>query len=412
MAAIDIEQQLISKVLRETHDIVPLLDRSLAADHFKNPEWRAVFKVIVKHYNEYGSVPSTDAVARERPNAEILPRRYLSDPVEYLIDEVIRAHKDRLFLDMVEEATAAYTKAGDSELGAARIRAGMLEYDGSSAAKSHDKHLSDAADADYQAYLERAERGTDMLGIPTGFTIIDRATGGLQPGQLIVLVAPPKLGKSTIALKTSINVHQAGHEVVFTSFEMSNTEQTNRHHAIRSGVSHTRLTRGKLDKIEHKRFKTMLDTLPEGFYLTDAAEGMTISAVQAKVAKYQPKLLVIDGVYLMHDEVSGERNTPQALTNITRNLKAFAQRNDIPVIITTQALGWKMRGSKVTSDSIGYSSSFLQDADVLLGLEYVEEDDDTSRRLKILASRNSGLDETELSWDWDCSSFQELGGAA
>jgi len=104
--------------------------------------------------------------------------------------------------------------------------------------------------------------------------------------------------------------------------------------------------------------------------------------------------------------LTGEMNTPQAITNITRAMKRLAQRIDLPIIITTQTLLWKMRAGKVTADSIGYSSSFFQDSDVILGLEPVEEDEKI-RLLKVVASRNCGPTETPLTWRWSTGCFHD-----
>jgi replicative DNA helicase len=116
--------------------------------------------------------------------------------------------------------------------------------------------------------------------------------------------------------------------------------------------------------------------------------------------------MFVDGVYLMLDQVTGEANTPQALTNITRGLKRVAQKLDIPVIITTQTLLWKMKAGKVTADSIGYSSSFFQDSDVIMGLEPVEANEQV-RTLKIVQSRNSAPAETSITWNWDTGCFHD-----
>jgi len=113
-------------------------------------------------------------------------------------------------------------------------------------------------------------------------------------------------------------------------------------------------------------------------------------------------------VYLMLDENTGESNTPQALTGITRSLKRLAQKTNRPVIITTQALNWKSKKGKVTADSIGYSSSFLQDADVVFGLEREDENVDDTRTLKVMASRQSANVEASLMWDWSTGLFREM----
>jgi hypothetical protein len=108
----------------------------------------------------------------------------------------------------------------------------------------------------------------------------------------------------------------------------------------------------------------------------------------------------------MLDSVTGESNTPQALTNITRGLKRVAQKFQIPVIITTQTLLWKMKGGKVSADSIGYSSSFFQDSDVILGLDPVEGNG-AVRSLRIVQSRNSEPKDTSITWDWDKGCFHD-----
>jgi RecA-family ATPase len=142
------------------------------------------------------------------------------------------------------------------------------------------------------------------------------------------------------------------------------------------------------------------------FHLVDAVNGLTIDSLVAKGEQLNPDIMFVDGVYLMLDQVTGESNTPQALTNITRGLKRVAQKLDIPIVITTQTLLWKMRGGKVTADSIGYSSSFFQDSDVILGLEPIEDDEEL-RLLKIVQSRNCPPSETTITWKWDTGCFHD-----
>ena len=87
----------------------------------------------------------------------------------------------------------------------------------------------------------------------------------------------------------------------------------------------------------------------------------------------------------------------------------MAQKYQRPVVITTRVLLWKMKKGAVSADAIGYSSSFFQDSDVILGLQRQDAEDDTTRLLKIVASRNSGPAEVELMWDWENGKFEEYG---
>jgi hypothetical protein len=60
----------------------------------------------------------------------------------------------------------------------------------------------------------------------------------------------------------------------------------------------------------------------------------------------------------------------------------------------------------VTTQSIGYSSSFGQDSDVLVGVE--NTDDDVISKVKILDGRNVRKLEFYVKWDWDHGVFEEL----
>ena len=103
------------------------------------------------------------------------------------------------------------------------------------------------------------------------------------------------------------------------------------------------------------------------------------------------------------------RGSPSNLQHITQGMKRIAQKYDIPVIQTTQVLTSKMTKGRVTSSAIGYSSSFEQDSDVVLALQRQDEEDDSSRILRIDRSRNSGPAEAELLWDWENGRFEEYG---
>ena len=151
-----------------------------------------------------------------------------------------------------------------------------------------------------------------------------------------------------------------------------------------------------------------IQTTDGKFWFADSSSGLTVSAVASKIQSKNPDIVFIDGTYLMIDEQTNESNTPQSITNITRSLKRLAMKINKPIVISTQALTWKMRGGNVTADSIGYSSSFHQDADVIFGLQRVDETVDDMRTLKVIASRNSGLTDATLMWDWNTGSFREM----
>jgi replicative DNA helicase len=121
-------------------------------------------------------------------------------------------------------------------------------------------------------------------------------------------------------------------------------------------------------------------------------------------------VLIVDGVYLMDDEEGEPKGSPQALTNVTRSLKRLAQRFDIPVVATTQVLSWKLNNKKtraVTADAIGYSSSFAQDADLVLGVEK-DPDVDDQAIIRVVIARSAPTGIIKIAWDWNTMEFSEV----
>lgn len=399
--AADNEQRLVGKVIRD-RDIVPALQRGVTDDWFLDDDNKRVWAFIRKHYAEYNEVPTATTVKDHYPNYPVLD---VSDTIEYLLDTMVTFRRRLLTRQGVEEVLRDLG-AEDHEAALITMAATVDQVNRQGNFGTHETDLSKTTEERYQAYLEMQNH--EFLGIHTGFSKIDEATAGLQGGQLVTIVASPKVGKSQVALKMAVHVHSLGQVPMFQSFEMSNREVQQRYDSMVAHISHTRLRRGKLTEREEARY---IDSLNEqetmrSFHTVDAINGLTVSALSAKISMLNPDVVFVDGVYLMLDEVTGESGTPQALTNITRSLKRLAQRIDKPIVSTTQALLWKMKGTKLAQISLGYSSSFLQDSDVILGLEVLEEDDEV-RLLKILASRNCPPSETTLTWRWETGCFHD-----
>lgn len=407
--AADNEGRLLSRAIRD-RDLKPLLERGIDESWFVVDEHRTVFTFVRDHWQKYGEVPTAVTVKDNYPNYRVLN---VEDTIEYLVDQLVAFRRRQQTIRMLQDASEMVSEGHDHEAALETITTSLAKIQDTALVVGQDRRLTADPLSRFEDYLALKSRPDGLLGIPTGFATIDEATAGLQPGQLITFIAPPKTGKSVLGMQVMCNLHDAGHSGVLQSFEMSNDEQTHRHDAMRAHVAHSRLTRGQLRPDEETRLRKMLrrlEKMPNELILTDSVSAMTVSAFAAKLEKIKPAVAMVDGVYLMIDEISGEANTPQALTNITRALKRLAQRQHIPIVITTQVLLWKMKGKKVSADAIGYSSSFFQDSDVILGLERPEDDEDgdaDTRILKIVASRNCGPASVELEWDWEHGVFRE-----
>lgn len=412
----DYERLLLAKVIRE-QDMAGLVDAKIGLDFFVDDEHREVFKELQEHWQKYGSPMSESALKADRPQYK-LPAT--PEPLQYYIDRIRQAYKHDVIAHAVQDAVGMLDDLETDEA-LQTLTAAVNDVSGAvSPLKDHNLTDPVAFDRLFDFYAKLTEDPGALRGFATGWETLDLATMGLQAGQLVTFVGPPKAGKSTVMLavadyinKTALKGYDTGVDVLLVSFEMSYDEQVARWVGINGRLNYRRLLKGKMNDFDEKRLNRVLKQLQKGrapFILSeDVSSTTTVSGIIAKVQQHRPKVLFIDGVYLMDDENGEPKGSAQAITNITRSLKRVAQVFGIPVVISTQTLLSKMRGQSIKTNSIGYSSSFGQDSDTVIAIEPRDNDDSGDKEvwLKVLLSRSGPLVEVQIEFDWNTSTFTE-----
>jgi replicative DNA helicase len=400
----DFERLLVSRVIQDK-DLAEVADAGVTPDFFQDPDNRAVFKAILRHKGTYGQVPSLATIKTDFPTYKFVR---VEDTMQVLTDRLRELHT----LALLEEGLAASVDAHEDNDAKSAIEAlsRTLASIASAVPNSRDTDLTETGQERLARYLSLKDLPDGLRGVPTGFSTIDRATQGLQKEQLVTFVGPPKAGKSTLLLLAAMAAHLYGERPLFIGFEMSNEEQEERFDAIRAGISHARLRNGTLKKTEWDKLEKALrelEAMPSFFLSSDSMSATTLTGVQSKIDTIRPTIVFVDGIYMMQDELGEAQGSSQALTNLTRGFKRMAKNLQIPMVISTQVLEWKMNKKKgITSDSIGYSSSFAQDSDVILGVE--RTDDENINKIKVVLARNCPPLETYCQWDWETGKFEEL----
>jgi replicative DNA helicase len=407
---VDVERALICKIIQEKA-LGDATDYGIRPHFFKNRTNREVFQTIVAHSRDYSEVPSVRVMERDFPDYKFTRSE---ESMVYLMDEVRKNHSLSVYQKALNQAVAFYDDEDPESCREVLLQAlGSVANDVMS---SRDVDVTATVEQRLERYASLRNLEGGLRGIPSGFPTIDRATQGFQAKQLTTMVGPPKAGKSTMMLIAAMSAHLMGLTPLFIGFEMTNEEQEERLDAICAHVSHHRLRNGSLTAEEEARLRKsmhMFAAMKPFIFSNDTMSTTTLSGIDAKVTRYNPDIVFIDGTYMMDDEEGEDKGSPQALTNITRGMKRQAQNRNIPYVNSTQVLEWKMSRKKgITSNSIGYASSFAQDSDHVIGVEHPMEapysDDDTMRKVKIVLSRNTRGVETMVRWDWETGEFDEV----
>ena len=87
----------------------------------------------------------------------------------------------------------------------------------------------------------------ELSGVPTGFVDLDELTGGLHPGQMVILAARPGAGKSTLALDLARSASiKHGLTAAIFSLEMSRMEITMRLLSAEATVRSAHIRSGRM----------------------------------------------------------------------------------------------------------------------------------------------------------------------
>ena len=405
MAAI--EHLVISKIIEE-QSLSEASKSGIKPVYFAG-DWQNVYQWVIEYNSKHGAVPTERAFSTAYGDIEIVDTA--SESFSGLFEELLDAYRSRTIIDAVSAAMGPLDK--DNVKDAMAILSTGLQAASTDTARLRDFNIIEGWEDQLQMYREMKENPNALRGIPTGFAGLDRVTYGLRPQQFVVMVGEPKRGKSLFELIMAIACHRHGLQPLFISFEMSVAEQRSRFYSLIAKIPYERILSGQMSEKEFERLEKsmrMMKNMHPFRMSEDSSSLTTISAIAGKIQEYQPDAVFIDGMYLMDDENGEPKGSPQALTNITRGVKRLAQRFDIPVVGTSQVLSWKLNNKRtraITADSIGYTSSFVQDADLVLGVERNPDLDDQAI-IRVVEARTAPHAEIHVKWDWQTMEFEEV----
>lgn len=244
-----------------------------------------------------------------------------------------------------------------------------------------------------------ASSHTSVIGVSTGFTDLDRLSGGFKAGQLIVLAARPAMGKTALALNIAFNAitHHNKKVAVFT-MEMEADELLKRMLSGASEVPMDALLKGfgmtdeKMLRVTN--YGMMLSE--KKLYIDDTGTNSPLE-MRAKLRRLKAEvkgldLVVIDYLQLMSSQRFKD-NRQQEIAEISRALKILAKELQVPVVALSQLnRGLESREDKRPKLSdLRESGAIEQDADLVMFIyrdEYYNENTAEKGIAEIIIGKN------------------------
>ncbi len=273
--------------------------------------------------------------------------------------------------------------------------------------------------------IEQSSEKTGLIGVPSGYTALDKITSGWQKSDLVIVAARPGMGKTAFVLNMAKNAamdHKMG--VALFSLEMSSVQLVQRLISCEAEIKGSRLRNGQLEEYEWQQLNKALERLHDIPIYIDDTPGINIFELRAKARRlkmqHDIQLIVIDYLQLMTGTPDQNRsNREQEISTISRSLKGLAKELDIPVIALSQlnrSVETRSGPKRPQLSDLRESGAIEQDADIVAFIyredyydkEYAEERPAGHTEIIIAKHRNGSLDTAELQFIGEYAKFVDI----
>lgn len=264
-------------------------------------------------------------------------------------------------------------------------------------------------------------------GIPSGYTELDRITGGWQRTDLLVIAGRPGMGKTAFILGMARNAAiDHNKPVAIFSLEMGAIQLTKRLISSECEIEGEKIKTGTLKDHEWAELNKKVERLAAApIYVIDTP-AINIFELRAQCRRlksaYNIDMVIIDYLQLMSGTTENKGATrEQEISNISRSLKSLAKELDIPVIALSQlsrAVETRGGDKKPQLSDLRESGAIEQDADMVMFLyrpEYYEKyEDEEGNSTKGVAEviiakhRNGPTGKVKLRWINELAKYDNL----
>lgn len=268
-------------------------------------------------------------------------------------------------------------------------------------------------------------REEGLIGVPSGFTGLDRITSGWQKTDLIIIAARPSMGKTAFVLSMARNIAvDHNRPVAFFSLEMSSLQLVTRLISSETELNSNKIKNGKLEDWEWEHLNRKLRSFDNAPMFIDDTPALSIFELRAKCRRlkiqHDIQAVVVDYLQLMTTGVENRSSREQEVSTISRSLKAIAKELDIPIIALSQLNRSveSREGRRPQLSDLRESGAIEQDADIVIFIhrpEYYGMNEDNMGRsmigvaeIIIAKHRNGATGEVHLSFRKELAKFSDM----
>lgn len=378
----DAEKAFLSCVIQQSSLLNEVADGNIGK-LFHHPCHRRIFDAALNLWKEGKDcdlVTLTDAMNEAGTlelsgGAAFLTECFISPAVlgnwENYLGILKRKHTARLAISAAERIIASAQNPADTGDLSEIVQKALVAVAADAETASRIITIKEAAGHRLNEYQKMVDNKGKLLGITTGFSQLDELTGGFRGGQLIVIGAPTKGGKTAMALNMAMRTSDfGGNPVGIVSLEMSSGELVDRLIASYSGADVSLLSKKDPHNDLMKKIGIGVGQLSGlKLFIRDESSMNCLqlrAAVRRMVAVHQVKMVVVDYIQLI-EPTDRKDSRERQVADVSRTLKMLAKEMNIVILALTQ----------LNSDGASRESRAIEhDCDLFLTINQSEKEPD------------------------------------
>lgn len=392
------EKGLLAICLKEPDKIIEVENAELFPEHFGVLANRYIYMAMLYLYskkvkpNSISILEALSSDSAKRTIEDIGGMEYIDllfetdvqgDSLGFFIDKIKQSYTRRMLLKIAEETKNFAISSRAEVLNPTELTNTIQEKITNLSVSTEElKEVYKMGDETEEVLQERLENPNTIPGLEVGWPLYDEYTNGALPGDLIILAAESKTGKSVILTNWAKQIAIIDKiPILYIDTEMNHREQEDRLLSMLSGIPHKEIINGMyvmdtehgkaVDKIA--KIKKAQEQLQSSNYYHIYMPKFSIEKITALTKKFilqfGIKAMFFDYIKLPSDNAgySGMKEY-QSLGFFTSGLKELAGTLKIPVFAATQENRENLGSMEKDASNIGGSYRILQLASKLMFL--------------------------------------------
>lgn len=392
---IELEKLLVNMMCLSTNNLEEAI-KNINVDDFTNDICKQAYFVITEQYKEFNSICS-DIELKNKLQGRYEDKELINTFIESIfklqynkettINSVISSLKEktkaRKIVSLIRQLGFSVNKGDINKCD--NLLNAYLQYDDTSK-QFTEINATEHIQSTLMDIIRERENPTQFSGIKTNFECIDNVIQGLKKSEFLCFVAKAGGGKTTVMNNVVASNLLQGKKILYFIIESPVKQYEINLSAYLANVNAKELHENKasnetLKKIDYI-WRKIRDNGGDVIFI-DAPQNLTTVALQMEVRRAKRKfkgkidLVVIDYMQIMQNNSSNPYDW-SAIVNMSKQLKAIARAEDIPLISALQEVKKTDDGNKKEKEhsqaDIAYAKGVADNLDVCIKIHQSDMD--------------------------------------